>query len=100
MKATDVRITVVKRLFHEDLVAEYTEGPPWHRCDLFADGQEFVSAGGTTMPPGFCSPAWVDIQKYAMALARGANYVGAKPGVFVTCCSDGFRPVVFKVERI
>ena len=35
-----------------------------------------------------------------MVLARGGNMNGVKPGVFVTCCTDGFRPVFFKLERI
>ena len=100
MKAKDVRITVLKRLFHEDIVAEYTEHAVWKPCDRLKEGQEFVSDGGMEMPPGFCSPAWADIQKYAMALGRGANFVGVKPGIFVTCCTDGFRPVVFKLERM
>lgn len=26
--------------------------------------------------------------------------VGVKPGVFVTCCTDGFRSVFFKLERV
>jgi len=25
---------------------------------------------------------------------------GCKPGVFVTCCTDGFRPIFYKLERI
>ena len=31
---------------------------------------------------------------------RGGNFVGVKPGVFVTCCTDGFRPALFMLERI
>ena len=100
MNAKDVRITVVKNLFHEDLADAYTEGPAWTPCTLLTEGQEFVSEGGIHMPSGFCSWAWGDVHKYTMALARGANFVGVKPGVFVTCCTDGFRPVVFKLERI
>ena len=26
--------------------------------------------------------------------------LGVKPGVFITNCTDGFRPVFFKLERI
>jgi uncharacterized repeat protein (TIGR04076 family) len=35
-----------------------------------------------------------------LTLARGGNFLGVKPGTFVTCCTDGFRPVFFKLERI
>jgi uncharacterized repeat protein (TIGR04076 family) len=52
------------------------------------------------MPTGFCSWAWADIQKYVMVLARGGNFLGVKPGTFVTCCTDGFRPVFFGLERM
>ena len=94
----DVRITVMKRLFHQDLVdACGTE--PWEPCERLAEGQVFTSAG-VNMPEGFCSWAWADIQKYVMTLARGGNFVGATPGTFVTCCTDGYRPVVFRLERI
>ena len=85
MNADDVRITVARKLFHQDLVGEYTEGPEWMSCEVLQDGGVFVSERGGSMPPGFCSWAWADIQKYVMALARGASFVGVRPGFFVTC---------------
>jgi len=96
-----VRITVLKNSFNQDFVDEYTEiykGQPWKLCDLLHEGQEFISEGW--MPEGFCSFAWSDILQYVLVLARGGNFVGVKPGTFVTCCTDGFRPVFFKIERI
>lgn len=93
-----VKITVVRRLLHEDLLKEHAE-ETWKPCGRLSEGQEFVSER-VNMPEGFCSWAWADIQKYVMTLARGGDFVGVKPGRFVTCCTDGFRPVVFKLERI
>ena len=52
------------------------------------------------MPEGFPSPPWVDIQKYIWILSRGGNMLGCKEGTYITNCSDGFRPVTFKLERI
>ena len=98
MKAR-VKITVMKRLYNEELVDAFTEGEKWPLCDVFSEGQEFVS-NNVEAPEGFCSWAWADIQKYVMALARGANFAGVKPGVHVSSCTDGFRPVIFKLERI
>ena len=95
----DVKITVMKRLFNEDMARDYTTRE-WKRCDRVKDGQEFISEGGGEMPPGFCGPAWVDIMRYSLALGRGADFVGTTPGVFVTCCTDGYRPVIFKIERV
>jgi len=94
----DVRITVMKRLLLEDMVEGNTTGP-WAACSRLSDGQEFV-ASDANMPDGFCSWAWVDIQKYVITLARGGNFLGSLPGRTVVCCSDGYRPVIFKLERI
>jgi uncharacterized repeat protein (TIGR04076 family) len=52
------------------------------------------------MPEGFCSWACADIQKYVMTLARGDDFLGVREGTYVTCCTDGFRPVFFLIERI
>jgi uncharacterized repeat protein (TIGR04076 family) len=93
-----VKITVLKRTFTEGLVGEYTDYQ-WERCERLREGQEFISEGAN-MPAGFCSWAWSDIQKYVLTLARGGNLLGPKPGRFVTCCTDGFRPVLFGLERI
>ncbi len=94
----DVKITVLKRLLHEDLLKENADFM-WEPCERLKVGQEFISSG-VNMPEGFCSWAWADIQKYVMTLARGGNFRGVKPGTYITCCTDGFRPVIFKVERI
>jgi len=96
---TQVKITVMKRLFHEDMVADCAT-EQWEPCQHLQDGQVFVVDQSVAKPEGFCSWAWADIQKYVMALCRGANFNGTKPGTFVTCCTDGFRPVVFKLERM
>lgn len=93
----DVRITVMKRLLLEDMVAENASGP-WQACNRFTDGQEFVSDGD--MPEGFCSWAWVDMQKYVLTLARGGNFIGSRPGRTVVSCSDGYRPVIFRLQRL
>ena len=93
-----VGITVVRRLLHDDLLREHAESN-WGPCERFKEGERFVSQR-VNMPEGFCSWAWADIQKYVMTLARGGNFIGVRPGRYVTCCTDGFRPVVFKLERI
>ena len=91
-----VKITVLKRLLHEDLLAEYADSM-WTPCERFREGEEFI-ARGVNMPEGFCSWAWADIQKYVMTLSRGGNFVGIKPGIHIASCTDGFRPVIFKLE--
>ena len=94
----DIKITVLRRLAHDDLSGEFADSV-WKPCERLEEGQEFISHA-VNMPSGFCSWAWADIQKYVMALSRGGNFVGVKPGFFITCCTDGFRPVIFKLERL
>ena len=93
-----VKITVLKRLLHKELYEKFAESAS-QPCERLSEGREFISEG-VNMPDGFCSWAWADIQKYVMTLARGGNLIGSKPGIFITCCTDGYRPVIFKLERI
>ncbi len=94
----DVKITVLKKHHHADLLEQYADDM-WTECQMFSIGDEFV-VHRMNMPEGFCSWAWVDIHGYVMTLSRGGNMCDVKPGMFITCCTDGFRPVIFKLERI
>ena len=92
----DVKITVLRKLFHKDLVDQYTDTGDWSPCSHFEVGREFTvtQAAPWQMPEGFCGWAWADIQKMVWGIARGG------PHVFVTCCTDGYRPVVFLLEKV
>ena len=97
------KITVLRRTIEEDLVDEFVNqgesgfGP----CELFEDGQEFLLEEFPTIPEKFCDWAWADIQRDVVAVAMGADMPWMKvPGVAVSCCTDGFRPVIFKIERV
>ena len=97
------RITVLKRTINQDLIDEYIDeehkgmGP----CECFSDGQEIVVKDYSEVPEGFCAWAWADIRKDVLAVAMGANVPGIRqPGTIITGCSDWFRPVTFRVERI
>ncbi len=95
-----VRITVLKRTFHEDLAARYSQ-PGNVVCPRFAEGQEFI-AEGQTPPEGFCGWAWHDILKCYMTLLFGGSFgrwMKADNNI-VACCTDGIRPVIFNLERI
>lgn len=97
------RITVLKRTVHRDLIDEYWKegiavqsGP----CERFEDGQEFTLDDTLAPPAGFCSWAWADIRSSVLAIMFGADLPWSRPGVNIACCTDGCRPVIFKVERI
>jgi uncharacterized repeat protein (TIGR04076 family) len=92
-----VRITVLKKHFHEEFVARYAADPArWTDCQHFEVGQEFLTAFDAPweMPQGFCGWAWADIQKLVYGMARGGQ------DAFVTCCTDGYRPVIFCLEKL
>lgn len=91
-----VKITVVKKLHHQDLIEAYTDTGDWGPCSHFELGQEFIVSAEKPweMPAGFCGWAWADIQRMVFGMARGG------PNVFITCCTDGYRPVVFKLEKL
>jgi uncharacterized repeat protein (TIGR04076 family) len=99
MWTSSVKITVMKRLSNEDLIERYAVGVE-PLCDIFQEGQDFISKD-LNPPDGFCPWAWCDIRKDVVALALGGNYPSMKDkGVMITCCTDGFRPVIFKLEKI
>ena len=104
-KIPRVKITVLKRTFNQDLVDAYLEDA--HRlqgpCECFKEGQEFI-VDASEAPGEFCNRcpwAWADIYKAIVNVAAGANTIGAKqPGFVIAGCSDWFRPVIFKIERL
>jgi len=101
-----VRITVVKRPVHEDLIDAYINKERYPdgfgRCPLWDEKKEFIVEDWPDEPADFpCDWAWTDIQRDVAMLLFGANPPWmAKPGTAISCCSDGFRPVSFLLERI
>jgi uncharacterized repeat protein (TIGR04076 family) len=98
------KITVMKKLHHEDLVAEYRRPDvPKGPCKFFQVGDEFIVNYLTEKPQGFnCDWAWHDIHKILMILMTNGNFGTwmKNPDNFITCCTDGTKPVVFKIERL
>ena len=97
------KITVLKTLYHQDLAEEYRR-PDVHKgpCPFFSEGQEFSVRYLAERPEGFaCDWAWDDIHKIIMILmTRGSFSTWMKDeNMFITCCTDGIKPVVFKIER-
>ena len=53
------------------------------------------------IPKGFCNSAWLSIYNNIRLLSFGFDLPWFKEkGVAVNSCIDGFRPVIFKLERI
>ena len=94
-----VKITVMKMVKHDDLIAKY-ENPIQHACDMQL-GQTFYSVNGEK-PDNMCDSAWESMRPFAEALARGEGnfYDGwmKNPYSAMISCNDGFRPVSFLLE--
>lgn len=51
----------------------------------------------------FCSEAWDAISRYIYTGLQGGSIMKdwmKNENEMITCCSDGTRPVIFKIERI
>ena len=99
-QASKVKITVLKRfnpeeVFKDQPVKAKYSGP----CAIFKEGQVFYV--DDSMPTGFCPYAWDAIFWVIVTLRSNGNFSEwyEEPGVAVVCCTDGLRPVIFKLER-
>ena len=51
----------------------------------------------------FCSEAWDAISRYIYSALQGGAIMHGWTNddkIMITCCNDGTRPVIFKIERI
>lgn len=100
-----VKITVTKRFKPEDVLGKEMKNPQGDvivPCEKFKEGQEFIMDNDSlNNPDGFCEWAWKDLLPYVSALATGGNFLSwFEKGVAYGACTDGLRPVCFKLERI
>ena len=96
------RITVLKKILNQDLAEEYLDmDEEFVACERFSVGEEFMVEQAFQMPEGFCPWAWADIRGDIMTVFVGGDPPWMKQrGTVITGCTDWFRPVIFKVERI
>jgi len=106
MARSRVKITVLKRvdpsvIFDGEVPNRPGTEEKYGICTVYEDGQEFVIGLDGLMPEGFCGWAWRDIYKDLSVLRFGGNFdPWVEKGVAITCCTDGIRPVSFKMERL
>lgn len=87
------KITVLRKEFKEDIYCQFPCGGP-HACGRLKEGQVFITANRWDPPEGFCSWAWRDLTPMIHAIHGGDEVIR------ISCCTDGLRPVTFKLERI
>ncbi|UYP46872.1 hypothetical protein NEF87_003157 [Candidatus Lokiarchaeum ossiferum] len=107
MTHSRVKITVLKRvdpsiIFNGD-VPSRPNGEKYEICTALEDGQEFIvdADNSSRCPLGFCNWAWMDLFKEYLTIRGGGDfYPWLERGTAIACCSDGIRPVSFKLERL
>ena len=101
-----VKITVLKKIapevvFSGRVPARPDTGMPYAICDAVEEGEVFLVGRDREMPEGFCPSAWKSLGSSLSVIQWGGDYYPNLPqGTAITCCSDGIRPVCFKLERL
>ena len=123
-----VKLTVIDRKLYPELQEQYCTDPNAGMCPCYQVGDEFVferygaaddfwhmglntlkqtvsradgTAGGTSFP--HCSEAWDAISRYIYAGLQGGSIMRGwmkDERVMIACCSDGTRPVIFRIKRM
>ena len=123
-----VKLTVLDKKVYPELQAQYCVDPNSGACPCYNIGDEFIferygaaddfwhiglntlrqstgtaaSGAGTPSLP-HCSEAWDAFSRYIYTGLQGGSIMRGwmnDERVMITCCSDGTRPVIFKVERM
>ncbi|MDD3412066.1 MAG: TIGR04076 family protein [Eubacteriales bacterium] len=104
------KMTVLRKEVYPDLQAQYLADPQSGPCPFYEEGQEFwfERYGGQDdfwqMGRGTqCSEAWDAVSRYIYTALQGGSIMRGWTNdekMMIACCSDGTRPVIFKIERI
>ncbi len=119
-----IKVTVLDTKLYPELQEEYCADARPGVCPVYHAGDEFIftqadfwtmgigtlvktvgdpeqTAGGPHRP--HCSEAWDAIARYIYAGLQGGSIMRGwmqRENTMITCCSDGTRPVIFKLERL
>ena len=101
-----VKLSVIKKECYVNLQEKYLLNPKSGPCEIFSEGQEWIIDSNNfwhMMEGKFCAEAWDAISRYIYAGLQGGsimkNWTNDEK-IMITCCNDGTRPVIFKIERI
>ena len=102
-----VRITVFKRGYEQDLADRFLANPQTGKCSIFQHGQTFLvtkeNYDNFPYENHFCVAAWDVIKNKVYAALQGGNFYWAgwmkDQRQQILCCDDGVRPVVFLLEK-
>ncbi len=104
------KLTVIDKKLYPELQGKYLADPQSGPCPFYNIGDEFVFEryGGADdfwqMGRGSqCSEAWDAISRYIYTALQGGSIMRNWTNderMMIACCSDGTRPVIFKIERL
>ena len=102
-----VRITVFKRGYEQDLADRFLANPQTGKCSIFQDGQTFLvtkeNYDNFPYENHCCVAAWDVIKNKVYAALQGGTFYWAgwmkDQRQQILCCDDGVRPVVFLLEK-
>lgn len=111
------KVTVLDAKCFPQLQKKYLADPKSGPCPCFKPGQEFLfkrdeeddsfyHLGRHTRTDGDdfpCGEAWDCVSRYIYTALQGGSIMHRWTNderVMITCCNDGTRPVIFKLERI
>jgi len=100
------KITVIRKECYTDLQEQFLKDPRSGPCGIFEVGQEWIIDRHNywkMMHGQFCAEAWDAINRYVYAALQGGAIMQGWTNdekIMITCCNDGTRPVIFKLERI
>lgn len=122
------KVTVIDKKLYPELQAQYCADPQVGACPCYNVGDTFLFerygladdfwhmglgtlasagrqtdgiAGSSALP--HCSEAWDAIGRYIYTALQGGSIMRGwmrDERVMIACCSDGTRPVIFKIERL
>lgn len=123
-----VKLTVIDKKVYPELQEKYCADKNAGMCPCYNVGDEFIferydtaddfwhmglntlkqtattvngTAGSSSFP--HCSEAWDAISRYIYSGLQGGSIMRgwmSDEKVMIACCSDGTRPVIFKIERM
>ena len=104
------KITVLECKCFKDYQEKYLSDPKSGPCPCFKPGDEFLLERNAhkddfwhMLNGNFCSEAWDAISCYVYTALQGGSIMKGWTNdekMMIACCSDGTRPVIFKIERI
>ena len=104
------KITVLETKVFPELQEKYLADPKSGPCPCFKVGDEFILDRTPEkddfyhlMNGKFCGEAWDAVSRYVYTALQGGSIMHGWTNderMMITCCNDGTRPVIFKIERI